>query len=138
MGMFDELVNTVFDMDEEKRADMARLGVVKIMEWAQDNGKDGAELVLDYFKLFVSADQSCDWQERELFIKALGIDISSEQFYELTNHGANSDFIEKMVALTNKMDKETKQYVIILGIVILCADDRATVAEQKLLYRLFE
>lgn len=131
-----DLIQQTLDMTQSERVKLASGASSKIMDWARNHGYNAAEVLVNYFKLFVSGDKNCDYRERDLFNRTFDMNVDSDQFYDITNHGANESFISSMVNMTNRMDSDTSSAVIILGLAVMCADGTMTVAEQQLLDRL--
>lgn len=130
-----DIIQQTLDATQSERVNLAGGASGSIMRWADSHGYDPAEVLLNYFKLFVSGDKSCDYRERDLFNKTFNMNVGSDQFYEITNRGADESFIRSMINLTGRMDSDTKTAVIILGLAVMCSDGTMTVAEQQLLNR---
>lgn len=86
--------------------------------------------VLNLTKLFVSADSNCSPHEWSFFKAVTGIEISYEDFYNLTNGGRDPKFIQEAIEFLGSLDDETRDAAITFGIAMLASD--LTYAESEI------
>lgn len=86
--------------------------------------------ILNLTKLFVSADSNCSPHEWSFFKAVTGIEISYDDFYNITNGGSDPKFIADAVEFLKSLDEETRNAAITYGIAILASD--LTYAETEI------
>lgn len=92
-----DVTNKMLALSEEQRLDYADRRLWKIQCGLRDLGYSCAkihETILGIFRLFVSADLSCDQGEKEFFDKLTGSHYSNDQFFAMTNRGRKEEFLE--------------------------------------------
>lgn len=94
-------------------------------------------LLINIFKLFVSADRKARRDEYDLFTKLFDLDIDTDTFFNLTNYGSDKDFIAKMDELVDAAPVDVAVNIVTLGILIITADGEATAEEIALLEKIY-
>lgn len=122
--------------------DICRDNLEKLQDYFDEtNAPDDfrANYAQGIWKLFVSADRRTRGDEYNLFIYSIGFteeEFSKDAFFEMTNHGSDPDFVDWMVATTQKMPKSIHYAVCTIGLCILGVDEEVTDEEEALLERL--
>ena len=91
------------------------------------------------WRLFVSADRRTRGDEYNLFLASIGFtkkDFSQDRFFEMTNKGADPDFVNWFVRETNKFPVDIQYAVCTIGVCIMSVDEDVNDDEVKLLERL--
>ena len=137
--MSDELRNLYVQFvnhSEEERVALARDAAGAVFSFLATTSLSKEEQ-LDFFvkcvALFVSADRLCSESEYKLF-KAIfdDVDFTYEEFFNLTNGGADPNFVEALDELIDSMPAEAKTALCVLGLTFLASDDNLTPDEPRL------
>ena len=93
-------------------------------------------VIISIFKLFVSGDISANEAERIFMARVFDLDISSDEFYELTNYGGSQNFVKGMDTLVDSLPYSIKEDVVFLGLSICAQDGILTPEEEALLIKI--
>lgn len=132
----DKICKLYLDCSPAKRLSMAKDAIGSINEFCKANSigeKEYRLLLNDYFKLFVSADRVCAYQEKDLFNEAFDLDFSMQEFYEMTNYGAAKNFVKQMKDILSSMDEKAQTDIFVLGCCVTSSDDKITLEEKALI-----
>lgn len=124
--------------DEGKRA-IAISALMNLKEGLIEGGirpDDIPSVIADFTKLLVSADQVCNDQEYEFFKAVTGAELTSDEFYTLTNGGADDDFVEDAFGLIDILDEHDREALVCYAAALLSYDKSFKVSEFKLLDRI--
>lgn len=99
--------------------------------------EDVTGLLINIFKLFVSADRKARRDEYDLFVKLFDLDIDTDTFFNLTNYGSDKEFVAKMDELVDAAPVDVAVNIVTLGILIITADGEATAEEIALLEKIY-
>ena len=128
-------------MSDSERLKLAKLSLntiyIELEKCGVKNGDAGA-FIVGTIKFFVSADRSCSKEEYMLINKIYNINISYNDFYNMTNHGADIDFVRTFDALVQTFTSDGKVALCLFGICILSCDGKITVEEQKMFDRILD
>lgn len=137
-----ELLNDAAGRSEQEIFNLARNATNKLYGFLQEEEgfeeKDMANLLAILFKLFVSADRKTRTPEYKLFLALLGLspsDFSQDDFFELTDCGANDDFVRHTLDLIHSLPEEYKFACGYIGVAVIACDREVTDAEEELLCR---
>lgn len=139
MATLQEVYQQYLDMDNSSRVSIAKKCAGELISFARGRGmsdKDIVTLIVSLFKLFVSGDKHTARAEHDFFLASTGLNVSYEEFFSVTDYGANSDFVASMDNLIDSMPQDIKNQTLIFGLCILACDGKLTVSEQQLLNRL--
>ncbi len=136
----DELMQQLVNLSHEERVTQGRSCAADIKEDFEKIGigEKYADFMVFIIKLFVSADRNCSKDEYKLINDIYELNMSYDDFFEMTNHGANSDFVKDLDALIDSLPEDTKIKVCLFGLFILASDDTISAEEQKLFQRILE
>ncbi len=132
---FHELYQDYLNCAESVRVQRATDASNRLYQFCLDRGlssNDAIGFLVSVVKLFVSGDLKTSRVEHDLFNKVFGTKIDYEKFFEMTNKGGYSDYIESMDKLIDGMADTNKVDVCILGLCFLAQDGTVTVKEQEL------
>ena len=135
MQSFDELYKEYVNYDHAQRVEIARTAAGRILAALEQNGIEDEikfSFLIDIVKLFVSADKKCSESECELFNDVIGTSLSYEQFFHLTNGGADPHFIAGIDNIIDSLSGDIKAEICFFGLTILCADDTFTQEEREI------
>ena len=125
--------------EKVKRARGSLAVLLQGLEKAGLNDDQKRGFVFNIVKLFVSADASCTGYEYSFFKAVTGIEpITKDQFYAMTNHGRDPQFVDAMVEAIGAFDSETKCAIVYFGVTFLASDLELTQDEFALIDRFFE
>jgi len=136
---FDEIVDSVREMDAELRVELAKDCVLKMCDGFARlgmNEEQMSEKICDVIRLFVSADRRCSPQEFELINAIYEFDMTYQEFYDLTNGGAQVEFIMAMDHYIDSLEKSLKSHIGMFGLCLLASDGEVTHVERALLKRI--
>ena len=139
MNQLDSLIRNMMSMTPLQRITMARVAKTNIERYAMKNGLDkekAEEFVTYYFRLFVCADGTCDYREREMFNRTFETNYSEIRFNRLIGQPYDEAFVKKMATVTQKMPEDIQNEVATLGLVLLCVDNDLTSSEESILRKL--
>ena len=120
-----EIYQNYLKQSEQERIAVAQNATAAIAGFLTESGlssKESLNFYLNIIRLFVSADRRCSQEEVDLFNKILGLSYSYEDFFNLTNGGANPEFVKVMDDIIDTMPEEPKIAVCVLGLTFLAAD----------------
>ena len=128
-----ELYNEYLNHSDAERVQTAQAATAVVAKFLNEAGLSNEQsfaFFMNIVRLFVSADRNCSEEEADLFNAVMGTSLSFEQFYNLTNGGADPEFVAFMDELIDSLPEEVKVDVCTFGLTILCADGNLTGAEQ--------
>jgi len=136
-----DVFETFLGLSHGERVEYGKASAGAIIQYCKQEGLDD-EQTLGFFcglvKLFVSADRSCSRAEYDLFIDITGFDLDTDKFFEMTNGGANSDFVSAIFDVIHAMDSDAKDAVVVFGLCICSADRDVSYAEKQVLAKVYE
>lgn len=135
-----ELINDIFKMDPVERVAFGQLAVKKIVQGFSAGGLDARRIniaLTNFVRLFVSADRNCVNDEWSYFKAVTGTDISTEEFYNKTNGGADPQFVEACMEFIDILTPEDRQAVALFCAAFLACDENITESEYNLLERIY-
>ena len=134
-----ELMQQVLDLDEAGRLKLAGSSLTTMYEELEKCGVTGdkaGSFVIACIKTFVSADRSCSMEEYQFIKKLYNLDMSYDEFFDMTNHGADDDYVTWFDEMIDSFTEDGKYAVCTFGLCILTTDGTLTVEEQKLFARI--
>lgn len=137
----DTIIDLVLETSDEYKVILGKFYLEQFIKGLEKGGlsdKEIGDMVLDFTKLLVSADQDCSEKEYTFFANVTGISMSYDDFFERTNGGKSEDFIKAMFDFVKILTREDRFSLIFFGIALLCSDDTVTVDEQNLFRRIIE
>lgn len=136
---FVDSFNSKSDDELVKLAVHATSNLFEYFESINVSDDEQAGFIIDLFKLFVSADRYVSEQEYALFLRLLNETpdyLSSPEFYEMMNGGADKDFIDTMVNKIKALPEEMKLNAVSVGLAIICIDHEVTMPEYDIIYKI--
>lgn len=100
------------------------------------NDNQISQLLTAFTKLFVSADKDCTDKEYEFFKKVVGTNLSKQEFYDMTNYGSNSEFVDQIFGFIHILNHEDRIALIIYGACLVSADGSVTHPEASIIDRI--
>ena len=119
-----------------ERVQAGKRAASEILGYCQSQGlndKDSLAFFCSVTRLFVSVDRSCEQGEYDLFVDVTGFEISPQEFFELTNHGADPEFVKAMRELIASMSEEARTAVAVFGACICSADGDVNSEERRMI-----
>lgn len=130
----------VFDeykgLSRQERAERGSAAVGEIFKFCQSEGLDEQATVnflCHLTRLFVSVDRVCSQGEYNLFVDLTGSKISTDEFFEMTNHGSGREYVRDCLDLIKSMSEDARYAVAIFGLCICSADGEVTEAEKEMI-----
>ena len=108
-----EVVN-LSDRERIRIGKQALSDTLKVLAKHNFDDENTALFVANLIKVFVSADRECNQEEYDIVRDIIGTDISEEDFYEMTNGGADPDFVAAFDRVIDCLtrDEKTPLYII--------------------------
>lgn len=134
-----DMCQEILDSSPDEKVGLGKKALAEAIKGFKRLGcsdKQISDLIIQTTRLFVSADGSCGAAEYNLFRTITGMDISKDDFYDMTNRGLDPEFVNAYVELMREADKDTRIAVILYGAAVMTSDNTLTVAEQKLIDKL--
>ncbi|MGM9970132.1 MAG: hypothetical protein ACI35S_07030 [Anaeroplasma sp.] len=139
MKKLDEIIAKVLNMTFEQKVYVGKESLNRLIEILYSYGfddLDNSNLIINLMKYFVSMDMECSEEEYEMVNAIFEIDLTYEEFYALTNGGAEKDFIKMMNKVINKFTEEDRVCMCTFGLVIIASDNYIDDKELKLFKKL--
>lgn len=121
-----------------QRVTMGKSAAAEIVKQCADSGAEDKAIVIflcNLTRLFVSVDRNCTQGEYELFVDVTGFDIQPQEFFNLTNNGADPEFVQYMLETVACFSEDGKKACCIFGLCICSADGEVTEAEKQMIAR---
>ena len=109
--------------------------IIAALKEADNSTETISEFIIAITKLFVSADKSCDQEEYELFCNATGIPFTADEFYALTDYGANEEFVSNLLRVIAPLTPDVRNAICVYGIMLLSSDRKVNSQEVKIMER---
>lgn len=135
------MLQEILDMNHAEKVNLGRECVDQILSGMKEvgiTGDDYSNFIIWIIKLFVSADKACSQEEYDLICDIYDMNISSQDFFDMTNGGADPDFINGLDEMIDSLDSKTKSAICMFGTLIMASDGTLTVAEQQLLLKILD
>ena len=129
---FVDAFNNKSDVELVKLAVHATTNLFNYFESVNVSDDEQAGFLIDLFKLFVCADKHVSKQEYGLFLRLINETpdyLSSSQFYEMINGGADKEFVDSMINKIKALPEEVKLNAVSVGLAIICIDHEVTMPE---------
>ena len=137
----EELINKVAGLSQDEKVALGRACVSRLYDGFSKLGMDDktfAATMTGYISLFVSADKLCSAEEYQLVKSIYDVDMTYDQFYTVSNGGANPEFIAFMDTLADSLTGDMKSDICIFGLCILVSDNKLTQSEYDLFVRILK
>lgn len=131
-----KMCQEILNMDENERLGLGNEALRRMHNGFKELGLNNSEatnLILNLTKLFVSADARCSEEEYKFFVKVTGIEISRDEFFEMTNYGKDADFANGLIELMSNADNDTRTAAVLYGIALMSHNGQLTSDELKLI-----
>ncbi len=141
MATINELINQSKTMSMDQRLSIAHEATGAIISQLKklDISTDATStFLINIFKLFVSGDKKTRNDEYVLFKELFNLSIDKDTFFNITNYGADANFIKEIDELVDCAPQEVAVAVATLGILIITADGEVTDSERALLERIIK
>lgn len=136
----DGIINDILKMDIAERVAFGQKALKIFCRGLHEGGLDDDHIrqaIANFTKLFVSADRHCHGDEYSYFKAITGLDISPENFYKMTNNGADPKFIDASLECVNILRSNDRMAVALYGAALLACDDKVTDDEKALLAKIY-
>ena len=140
--MKQDLTKKVFEitkMTPEQKLLMGRNSLVLLKRGLEEGGISRSNIpnVIKMFtRLLVSADRTCAEEEYQFFLNVTGMQMTRDEFYEMTNGGADKEFIEGAFELIDILDEADRTALVCYAAALLSCDNSFKVSEFSLLDRI--
>ncbi len=131
-----EFLQSILEMSFEEKVGLGKSALAEFTHALADYGLSDNEIgasIVGFTRLFVSADYDCGREEYEFFKAVTGQYISESDFYDLTNHGRDTDFLQSAGEYLDSMTFEQRRAIVIYGVALLSCDNVLKVDEIKMI-----
>lgn len=139
MASYRELMQEVVNASDRERIALGKEALYNTISVLKNHGlkdDDGSKFIMSIIKVFVSADRRCSQAEYDLIRAITEIDFSEDEFYEISNGGADAEFVRAFDETIDCLEPEEKAHICLFGLTILASDEKMTKEEQDLFTRL--
>ena len=136
---FKQTLQEIVNLSDEQKYELGKDSLNRFLNGLVKGGiaKDKLQdIIFAFVKFFVSADRSCTTGEYNFFRAVTGIDISTDDFFNLTNGGAAEDYQKAAYEFASILNHEDKVALAVFGAALLSSDDTITMEEAEMLDRL--
>ena len=130
-----DYLQSILDLSFDEKVQLGKESLAEFANGLSNYGATDEEVVafiLGFTKLFVSADLSCNREEYCFFRAVTGIEMSTDEFFDMTNHGRDESFLDAVGDALRALTYEQKRGIVIYGIALLSCDNVLKVDEIKL------
>lgn len=134
-----ELMQKVVNLSFEEKVSVGKDALcetIDILKKHELKDDDIAPFIFALVKLFVSADKKCSKDELNLVNAITDLNMSYDDFFDLTNNGSDPRFVTEFDELIDTLEADEKSSICLFGLCILAADDTITAQEQQLFLRI--
>ena len=136
MAELKEILQDLVNKDFDDLVELAAGAHERLIRALMDKGANDDQIttyLISTIKFFVSADKECKYAERDLINKSFDLDLTAEEFFDMTNCGSDPSFKETYFKVTKSGGEEIGIAAYILGAIILASDETISVDEQDAL-----
>lgn len=136
---FRDFLSNTLRLSPRDKVIIAQESLRKIIDYAKSldaDKEDIGDLILNFTRLFVSSDRSLVQDEYDFFKAVTSFEVSPERFYDLTNNGADPEFIEASLKFIAQLPSEVREAVLTYGIMVMACDDNINYQESDLIKRI--
>lgn len=140
--MTDELRKTlqeIVDLSDEQKYELGKDSLNRFLNGLVKGGipkEKLQDIVIGFVRFFVSADRSCTTGEYNFFKAVTGINLSPDEFFDITNGGAAEDYQKAAYDFAAILNHEDRIALVVFGAALLSSDDTITGEEATMLDRL--
>lgn len=138
---FRDFLNHTINLSPADKVKIASEALKTYIDYLKSDGINDEKIddsILWMTKLFVSADVRLAKDEYDFFRAVTGIDVDAKNFYEITNGGADPEFIEKMLGFIKSMPEKPREAAVSYGMMVMACDENIDFSESDLIKRLLE
>lgn len=136
---FRDFLSNTLNLSPEDKVSIAKSALVKMINYfeSMDTSSDNINKILvNFTRLFVSSDVKTVRDEYSFFRAVTGIDITTDEFYEMTNSGADPKFVDATLEFVSNFPKEVIEAFLTYGMMIMSCDDNINYQESSLIKRI--
>ena len=136
---FRDFLSRTVNLKPEEKVAIAKGALNKLIEffqYANIQDEHAIGFMLDLTKLFISADVKLAQDEYDFFVAVTDVDIEPQKFYDITNGGADQEFVNKMLDLIESLPNDAREAAVTYGIMVMACDETIDYAESELIQRL--
>lgn len=134
-----DFLTQTLNLSPREKVVIAHGALEKIIIYAESldaSKEDIIDLILNLTKLFVSSDVKLVKDEYDFFRAVTDFEVDSNRFYELTNGGADPDFIDHSLEFFSHLPKDVLEAVLTYGMMVMACDDNIDYQESDLIKRI--
>lgn len=131
-----QTLQEIVNMSDEDKVNLGKDALSRFVKGLMEGGiekKDISDYIIALTKLFVSSDRKCSAEEYSFFRAVTGLELSSEDFYNMTNGGSDPDFIKASFKFLSILTPEDRTAAIVYGSALISCDDSVNIQEFALI-----
>ena len=137
----ENLFKQTFNLSPKDKVMVARGALGEISKYLDSIGCTSEQisaLIINATRLFVSADRRTVNDEFAIFKAITEAKIDANYFYNMTNNGADPEFVEATLDLVKTFSHDARVAVLSYGLMIMSADDSIDYKETAIVKRFLE
>ena len=131
-----QMIQQILDSSDEDKVALGQQSLSRFLNGLKENGfndDDLPKIIVAITRLFVSADKHCSEKEYRFFKNVTEIDISYQEFYEMTTGGADIEYVKSVLGFIVGLNKEERVAVVLFGVALLSSDNVVEYKELRLI-----
>lgn len=136
---FRVFLSSTLNLSPKDKVSIAKTSLVKMIEYLEsmDAPQENInKILINFTRLFVSSDAKTVGDEYSFFKAVTGIDITPNEFYEMTNNGSDPKFVDATLEFVSNFPKEVIEAFLTYGMMIMSCDDNINYQESDLIKRI--
>ena len=136
---FRDFLSNTLNLSPEDKVSIAKSALVKMINYFESmdaSSENINKILINFTRLFVSSDVKTVRDEYSFFRAVTGIDITTDEFYEMTNSGADPKFVDATLEFVSNFPKEVIEAFLTYGMMIMSCDDNINYQESGLIKRI--
>ena len=131
-----EVLQEILDLNFDEKVELGGRALAQLANNLPSYGLNDDEItafILSTTRLFVSADLECGQSEYDFFRAVTGVNLSVEEFYDMTNQGRDEKFLEDALQVVSQLSGEDRKNMLLYGVALLSCDNVLKVDELKMI-----
>ena len=134
-----DFLNHTLNLSPEDKVSIARSSLRTIVDYIKKLDATNEEItgvIIGFTRLFVSSDVRTVKDEYSFYKAVTGSEVTPDQFYKLTNHGSDPEFVDATLKFVAKFPSEIIEAFLTYGMMVMACDDNINYQESDLIKRI--
>lgn len=135
----DDFLQNFVNLSTGEKITIGRSALSELATCFEKGGLDDETItmfILSTLSIFVSADNTCTYEEYEMFKELTNYNIEEEDFYTLCKRGREPEMVESFNQMFHNLSNDDKWNILLVGLSIISSDNEINIEEQQLLKKL--